>query len=209
MDFATPHGPIFGSALFVAVSDNAPLGIRRRRQIGAGSRAIIVTRPARTAGRRLANKPVVPRKKPMKRTKLLVTSFFALFLVSVAAVGIGAAVDTPRTLMSPADFSAAKKMIESESRVALAACRGLSGADKDICKAEVRSGERIKKADLAARYHGTVAAADEARQARVKASYDLAKARCTSRSGEERVECLRAARDDKNKSLADAKLASN
>ena len=145
----------------------------------------------------------------MKRTKLAVTSFLALFLVSVAAFGIGAAVDTPRTLMSPADFSTAKKMIESESRVALGRCRDLQGSGKDVCKAEVRAEERVKKADLTARYHGTVMAAGEARQVRVKASYDVAKARCTSRSGEQRIECLRAARDDKNKSLADAKLASN
>ena len=145
----------------------------------------------------------------MKRTKLFVTSFIALFLVSIAAFGIGAAVDTPRTLMSPADFSTAKKMIESESRVALGRCRDLQGSGKDVCKAEVRAEERVKKSDLTARYHGTVMAAGEARQVRVKASYDVARARCTTRSGEERIDCLRAARDDKNKSLADAKLASN
>lgn len=219
MDFATPQGPILGSALCVQrgggaraptpMSDNAPSGIRRRRQIGAGSRAIIMTRPARTARRRLAAQSVVTRKKAMKRTKLAVTSFLALFLVSVAAFGIGAAVDTPRTLMSPADFSTAKRMIESESRVALGRCRDLQGGAKDICKAEVRAEERVKKADLTARYHGTVMAAGEARQVRVKASYDVARARCATRSGEERIECLRAARDDKNKSLSDAKLASN
>lgn len=221
MDFATPQGPIFGSALCVSrprivaappptpLSDNVTSKFRQRRQIGAGTRAIIVTRPARNTSRRLAVQPVVPRKRTMKRTKLLVTSFFALFMVSVAAVGIGAAVDSPRTLMSPNDFSVAKQTIESDSRVALGRCRGLQGGDKDVCKAEVRSEERIRKADLGARYHGTVVAADAARQVRVKASYDIAKARCTSRSGEDRVECMRAARDDKMKSLADAKLASN
>lgn len=144
----------------------------------------------------------------MKRTLLFVTSFLSLFLVSVAAVGIGATVDAPRTLMSPGDYNLAKKAIESESRVAIGRCRDLQGGNKDICKAEVRSEERIRKADLAARYHGTVVAADEARLARVKAHYDVAKARCSSRGGEERIECLRTARDGKNKSLEVARLAS-
>lgn len=144
----------------------------------------------------------------MKRTKLFVTSFVLLFLTSIAAVGIGAAVDIPSTLMSPVDYGVAKKAIEAETRTALGRCRTLSGADKDVCKAEVRAEERVKKADLAARYHGTVAAADDARQVRVKALYDVAKARCVSRPGEQRIECLRTAREDKNKSLANARLAS-
>lgn len=142
----------------------------------------------------------------MKRTKLMLTSFFGLLLMSLAAIGINAAVDTPRTLMSPADYKVAKHAIEAEVRATLARCRGVHGIEREVCKAEVRADERVKKADLAARYHGTVLAADEARQARVKALYEVAKARCGSQAGEAKVDCLRAARDDKNKSLAVARL---
>ena len=143
----------------------------------------------------------------MNRNTFYVTTFLALSL-SVAALGIGAAVDTPRTLMSRADYSQARKAIEGETRVVFARCRTESGSARDICKAEVRADERVKLADLSARYHGTVAAAEDSRQARVKARFDLARARCSSQAGEARVECLRTAREDRGREL-DAKLASN
>ena len=110
--------------------------------------------------------------------------------------------------MSRADYSEAKKAIESETRVSLGRCRDVDGLARDICKAEVRAGERIEKADLDARYHGTVAAAADARLARAKAQYDVAKAKCGNYSSEQKVDCLQSARAEKARALADAKLAS-
>ena len=138
----------------------------------------------------------------MKRPALYVTSFFALLLTSIAAVGIGASVDSPRTLMSPADYAAGKRAIEAQARVSLGRCRGSAVSEKDVCRAEVRADERIQKAELAARYYGTVAAGAEARQARVKAAYDVARARCSGQLAEGRIDCLRAARAQRNRALA-------
>ena len=143
----------------------------------------------------------------MKRKTVFFTTALAGIL-SVAALGIGAAVDTPRTLMSPSDYSLGKRAIEAETRLALARCREAAPAQRDVCKAEARGEERIKKAELGARYHGTVTAQDDVRIARSKALYDVARARCSVRTGEERVDCLRAAREDRNRSLADERLAS-
>lgn len=143
----------------------------------------------------------------MKRTTVYLTSALGLFL-GAAAFGIGAAVDTPRTLMSPAVFTQHKKAIEAETRVAFASCRTQAGSARDICKAEARAEERIKIAELQSRYHGTVAALEDARQARVKASFDVARARCGTQMGEARVDCLRSAREDRTRALADSKLAS-
>ena len=143
----------------------------------------------------------------MKRKTAFMTVFFAA-AVSLAALGIGAAVDTPRTLMSPSDFALGKRAIEAETRLALARCREAAPSQRDVCKAEARGEERIRKAELGARYHGTVAAHEDLRQVRAKAAYDVAKARCGVRLGEERADCLRAAREDRHKSFADARLAS-
>lgn len=143
----------------------------------------------------------------MKRSTVYLTSALGVVL-SLAALGIGAAVDTPRTLMSPAFYSQGKKAIEADTRIAFASCRSQAGAARDICKAEARAEERVKIADLQARYHGTVAAAEDAREARVKAQFEVAKARCGARVGEARVECLRSVREDRSRALADAKLAS-
>ena len=144
----------------------------------------------------------------MKRTTLFVTIAGAL-LVSATALGISAAVDSPRSLMSPVDFGAAKKAIESEAYAALSKCRDLESQAKDLCKAEVKADERIRKADLEAQYRGTVAAATDAKLARAKAQYDLARAKCSDQHGEDKLSCMRTARSDKSKAIANAKFASN
>ena len=143
----------------------------------------------------------------MQRTTLYATLVGAL-LVSATALGISAAVDSPRSLMSPVDFGEAKKVIEADARLALGKCRDLEGQVKDLCKAEARAEERVRKADLDAQYRGTVAAATEARLARAKAQYDVAKAKCSDQHGEDKLACLRTARSDKAKALNEAKLAS-
>lgn len=143
----------------------------------------------------------------MKRTTMYLSLAGAL-MFSAAAFGISSAVDSPRTLMSRADYAVGKSAIESEARLSLGKCRELEGAPRDVCKAEVRADERIKKADLDARYHGTVAAAADARLARAKAQYDVAKAKCSAYGSERKIDCLHSARAEKARAFADAKLAS-
>jgi hypothetical protein len=186
-------------------SENTALGIGGRRQIGTGARSIIVTNPATISTRRIAQP--ITRNRPMKRTSIYVASGLAVVL-SLAALGIGAAVDTPRTLMSRADYTAARRVIETESSKGYAACRGERGSTRAVCRAQVRASERVKIADLQARYFGTVAAEESAREARVKARFDVARVQCRERGGEAQAECLRAARDDQARALASAKLAS-
>ena len=200
MNAVRHQGPVQGPAL--VVREGAETRIPVRRHIGSGAREIILTRPVRTAPRRVAARPV-ERPAPVKRPTLYVTSFLALLLTSITAVGIGASVDTPRTLMSPADYAAGKRAIETQSRTALGRCRGLPVAQKEVCRAEVRADERVQKADLVARYHGTFAAAQEAREARVKASYDVARAKCGGAPAESRMACLHAAREERNRRIAE------
>jgi hypothetical protein len=176
-----------------------------RRHIGRGARPIMVTSPVRHAAHRIVQP--AKRKTVMKRSTLYLSSTLAVVL-SVAALGISAAVDVPRTLMAPSDYNSAKRAIESEARVTYARCRSQQGSSRELCRAEARAGERVKIADLQARYHGTVAAADEARAARFKASYDVARARCTVEGEAQQPDCLRAARDENARAMANAKLAS-
>jgi hyperosmotically inducible periplasmic protein len=143
----------------------------------------------------------------MKRTTLYATIIGAL-MVSATAFGISAAVDSPRSLMSPVDYSAARKAIEGDLRGTLEKCRDLEGQVKDICKAEARANERIRKAELEADYRGTVAAAADAKLARAKAQFDVARAKCGGEHSEGKLSCLRSARADKAKALSEAKLAS-
>lgn len=142
----------------------------------------------------------------MKRAPLYIASTLAVIL-SLAAWGISAAVDMPSTLMSPADYNAAKRGIETQTRITYARCRLHKEASREICRAEAKAAERVKIADLQAKYHGTVAAAEEARMAKVQASYDLARARCGIKDESKQQDCLQAARDQNARALADARLA--
>jgi hypothetical protein len=143
----------------------------------------------------------------MKRTTLHATIIGALAL-SATAFGISAAVGSPRTLMSPGDYSATRNTIEAGLRGALAKCRDLEGQAEDICKAEARADRRIRLADLEADYRGTVAAAADARLSRAKARYDVAKVKCVAEHGDGKFACLRSARAGKEKALSEGTLAS-
>lgn len=202
------QGPVARPALGFSptrVSDAAAGWIGLRRQIGSGARPIIVTSPSRLAARRIVHTPTRKRT-PVKKTTFLLAASLAIFL-SAGAFGLSAAVDSPRTLMSRADYNAGRKAIEAETRVAFGHCRTLTGAGRDVCKAEIRATERVKVADLQARYYGTVAAAEEARMAHARASFDVAKARCNAQPGNGRADCLKSARDDRSRALAEARQA--
>ena len=140
----------------------------------------------------------------MKRPALYATSFLLLFAASIVALGLGAAVDSPRSLMSPVDYAAGKREIEVAARRAIGQCRAEVGANRDLCKAQARAEERVQRAQLAARYLGTAAAAADVRQARVKARYDVERVRCDVDSSGAVSKCLRAARDARDRALAEA-----
>jgi hypothetical protein len=129
----------------------------------------------------------------MKRASLVFASSFAVIL-SLAALGIRASMDMPSTLMSPAVYEGLKREIEAEARLALGHCRDASGHEREICRAEARAEERVKKAELHARYHGTVSAQQEISATRARSGYELATVRCSAHPGEARHDCLRAAR---------------
>jgi hypothetical protein len=209
-----PQGPALAPALafrrnpLTRDSEPAPVPLRSRRQIGHGVRGIIVTNPARLKSRRLTREiRTASRGSSMKKTTIYATLVAAL-LVSATAWGISAAVDSPRSLMAPSDYNAEKSTIESDARAAMARCRDEGeGHARDICRAEASATERVRKADLEARYRGTVGAQADARIARVKARYDVAKVRCAAEHGEGKLACIRSARSEKAKEIAAAKEA--
>ena len=205
MRLSVAEGPIHGSALRVSSSHgSATSAPAHRRPIGTGQRPVIVTNPACVSSRRIAH----PAKKArtMKRKTFFVTSALAL-LLSGAAIGIAASVDAPRTLMSPGDYQQSRRAIEAQSRMELARCRTEDALAKDVCKAQVRAQERVLKAQLQARYHGTAASAEDARLARVRGDYEVARARCGAQKGDGRAQCLKAAREDQGRALSLAKLS--
>jgi len=140
------------------------------------------------------------------KLKALYAPFAGALLLVAAAFGINAAMDTPRTLMAPGDHERGLRDIESRTRVALGACRALAETAREICRASARAQDRVAKAELDARYFGTVSAAANARMVRARARFDVARVECMAGADASRPGCLAAARADQEKALA--KLAS-
>jgi hypothetical protein len=115
------------------------------------------------------------------------------------AIGIGSVLDRPATLMSPADYLAAKKAIGVDSNMALDKCLTLEGVTFSVCIAQVRAEDRMRRALLETRYLGTVEAAESFRQVMADAAYDVATAKCDGRESRSRIECLKAASDQRMK----------
>src|SRR5205085_707183 len=81
----------------------------------------------------------------------------------------------------------------------------LSGNAKDVCHKEAKADEKIRKADLEAKYKGTEHAAYEAEVAKAKAKLDVAQEKCEDMKGKEKSACKKQAKADEQKAIADAK----
>ena len=193
-------GPVVRPALSSSTREAFPHHLYSRQPIGRGPRPVIRTDPASVNTRRS-----VKRGSALKRTGLYGTAASAV-LISLTALGIGM-VDSPRSLMSRQAYDDSRVQIEEGRRVALAHCRLVDAAEKELCRAQARADERVRKADLEARYLGTVSAASQARLTRVKAQFDLARLQCSQRFAQERSDCLEAARSERAKALADGSPA--
>ncbi|HEX6633392.1 MAG TPA: hypothetical protein VF038_05455 [Usitatibacter sp.] len=133
---------------------------------------------------------------------LAAVAFFA-----AAGYGLQAAVSSPPTLMSPADYDRALAGIDKNTRTELGRCRALAQSSRDLCRARARAEERIAHADLDARYYGTVQAEARAQDVRARVRFQLARAECDAR-GDERAGCLSQARNEQARALAQLAAAS-
>lgn len=197
-------GPVIRPALDFSRRGLGDVPGYSRQPIGRGPRPVIRTDPASRSTRRRGQPP--PARRALKRTTLFATTAAAI-LISLTALGIGATVDSPRSLMSLQDYQEARRALEAESRVALARCRAFEGAQKEVCRAQARGEDRVGRAELEARYRGTVAAEADVGLARARTRYEVARARCSERADADRGACLTAARAEKARALAEARPA--
>lgn len=134
----------------------------------------------------------------------------ANFIAAVAGVTLASATlvmatvgaSGPRSsLFSPEEYEAAGQAIEGDTRLALLACRKLEPSAKAVCTAEAKAQDRIRRADLDARYLGTFDAAYSAQVARVEAEFDVEMKRCLATGGDVPA-CQGQATEHRNTTLA-------
>jgi hypothetical protein len=109
--------------------------------------------------------------------------------------------------MTSSDYSAAKERAATEYKTAKARCDALPGNPKDVCVAEAKAAEKKAIADAEAQYKNTDKARADAKIAAAEADYDVAKAKCGAKTGNDKDVCIKEAQAAETKAKADAKAS--
>ena len=131
--------------------------------------------------------------------KTLHLALFGAILLALPALA-GADRSMPRI-----EYKAERDRIEAEYKSAKEKCTALKGNEKDVCRKAARRDEKVRRAELEAKYTGTGEAKLQLAKTRAKADREVAEAKCESRRGKEKAECKNRAKADEQKALADAK----
>src|SRR5215467_572194 len=134
----------------------------------------------------------------MKRPKLNTVLQGVVIGLAVPTLALGAA-------MTSSEYSAAKDSANAAYKSARAQCDSMSGNAKDVCVAEAKGNLKKAKADAEARYKNTDKARRDAKSDAAEADYDVAKAKCEGKTGNDKDVCIKEAKAIETKAKADAK----
>src|SRR5690242_6343013 len=122
-----------------------------------------------------------------------------------AALGLAFSTATVAANMTKAEHTAAKASIKDEYKTAKKACDAQKDNAKDICMAEVKGKEDVALAELTATYEPTRQHRYEARLARARADYAVARERCDDLAGNAKDVCVKEAQSAETTAKADAR----
>lgn len=117
------------------------------------------------------------------------------FCASASAVGDRTAYDQAK--------ASAKSTYDADRK----ACDSLAGNAKDVCVAEAKAKRTRTEVDAEAASKGTAKAREHAAHETAEADYDVAKARCGAKGGNDKDVCLKEAKAAMTRTEADAKAA--
>ena len=118
--------------------------------------------------------------------------------LAVPTLAIGAAITS-------SEYSAAKDNANAAYKSALAQCDSLNGNPKDVCTAQAKANLKKAKAEAEAQYKNTDKARRDAKIEAAEADYDVAKAKCGAKTGNEKDVCIKEAKAVETKAIVDAK----
>ena len=127
------------------------------------------------------------------KTTLLFATLLAMSAAQAATIG-------------KADYSANKTSINTQYKTDKAACASQTGNAKDICIAEAKGKEKVASAELEYSYTGKAKDAIKGREAKVDASYIVAKEKCDDLTGKPKSLCVTESKTARTKGMADAKM---
>jgi hypothetical protein len=101
--------------------------------------------------------------------------------------------------------NAEEDRIEAEAKAAKAKCDSMSGQEKDICQQQAKSDEKVKKAELDAKYDPTPRKLRNVEDQRAEAKYEVAKAKCDLQGGKADNACKDKAKAEHDRARAEIK----
>ena len=134
----------------------------------------------------------------MKRSALNRVLEGVVIGLAVPTLALGAATTS-------SEYSAAKDSANAAYKSARAQCDSMSGNAKDVCVAEAKGNLKKAKADAEARYKNTDKARRDAKIDAAEADYDVAKAKCDGKTGNDKDVCIKEAKAIETKAKVDAK----
>jgi hypothetical protein len=109
------------------------------------------------------------------------------------------------TGMSKDQYKAEKDKIEAQYKADKKSCDGMKGNAKDVCHADAKGKEKVAKADLEEQYKPSPRHEQEAKDAKAKADYEVAKEKCEDLKGKSAHDCKTQAKDQYKVAKQDAK----
>jgi hypothetical protein len=129
---------------------------------------------------------------------------FLLVFLAIPTLSVGATLST-------SDYSAAKERAAMDYQSARTQCAQLAGNARSVCFVEARAVQRKAMAEAEARYRNTDGARLEATIASAEADFDVARAKCDAKSGNDRDVCIKEAKAlevrTKAEAIANEKIA--
>ncbi len=124
----------------------------------------------------------------------------ALLVAALCSIGLSA-----HAAITKEEHKLAVKNAEASYKSAKAACSSLAGNAKDVCLAEAKVEKTYSIAKTDGDYKNTPKAIYDGRKSVASAEYDLAKAKCGSKAGNDKDVCIKEAKAIEVRAQADAK----
>ncbi len=132
------------------------------------------------------------------------TTILATLLATAISASYAAA-PTAALNHDPATYKNVTQKAAADYKLALEACKDMSGNAKTVCMEEAKATRARTEADAVAQYNNTTAGRAKARAAVADADFSVAKAKCNDAAGAEKDSCLANANAVHTAAVADVK----
>lgn len=131
-------------------------------------------------------------------------NIFTTLLISAAGLAFATA-SSAASNEAKATYKSAKDKASNEYKMAHQKCDAMSGNSKEVCVEEAKSVRIHTDVEAEAQYKNTAKARINARIDMAKADYSVAKAKCGSKTGNDKDVCIKEAKAVEAAAIADAK----